>query len=107
MSETAFRSPSTAHRYVVPLRGGAEGPGAGAAPGRPGARPVRRQLADAPAAIVVAERLDPLRAVGGEILLREPAGGGDRARDLARVEAVGPALRDPPPRRAQLGPAGG
>ena len=61
---------------------------------RRGALPVRRQLAHLDAAVVVAQRLDPLRAVLREVVLGEPRRRGDRRRDLPAVER-----RPAPPRR--------
>ena len=65
--------------------------------------PVRGQLADLDAAIVVAKRLDPLRAVIGEILLVQPRGGGDRRGDLSPVEGIRPVCREARERLCEVG----
>ena len=65
--------------------------------------PVRGQLADLDAAIVVAKRLDPLRAVIGEVLLVQPRGGGDRRRNLPLVEGIRPVGREARERPSEVG----
>ena len=64
---------------------------------------VRRQLAHLDAAVRAAEWLDPLRAMGEQIVLREPARRRDRRRDLPLVQSRRPARLDPAKRGSEIG----
>ena len=67
---------------------------------------VGRQLADLDAAVRAAQRRHPFGAMRGEVVLGEPARGGDGRGDRARVDRVGPAIGDRLQRRRR-GRAGG
>ena len=69
---------------------------------RGGARAVRRQLADLEPAVGAAQRLDPLAAVGRQVLDVEPGGRRDRLGDGPLVEARRALLGDPPERAAEV-----
>ena len=70
---------------------------------RRGSLPVRRELADLDPAVVVAERVDPLGAVRGEVVLLEPARCGDRLGDAAAVEGVRAVGGEESERRGEVG----